>query len=103
MLQSATPPEMYPYADVYRLTVSGTLVGTLPPVGKNAASASAGASTPGMQAALAESAPARPVAVATARGEEARFLVGKRPEPDGWLMVLAGFVLAGWVAARRLA
>ena len=34
---------------------------------------------------------------------EPRFSVNSMPQPDKWLLLLAGFALAGWVAHRRLA
>jgi hypothetical protein len=80
----AQHPELYSFADVYRLTVAGPM-GGLPIV-----------ETP--------EAPIR-VAVQTAvlsASPEARFSVAPAPQPDTWLLVLAGLAAAGWVAHRRL-
>ena len=77
-------PSLYSFADVYRLTVAGPM-GGLPIV-----------ETP--------EAPIR-VAVQTAvhsSSPEARFSVAPAPQPDTWLLVLAGLAAAGWVAHRRL-
>jgi MYXO-CTERM domain-containing protein len=50
----------------------------------------------------AAEAPVR-VAVAPAQsGLEPRFAVSSVPQPDKWMLVLAGLALAGWVAHRRL-
>jgi hypothetical protein len=80
----AQHPALYSFADVYRLTVAGPM-GGLPIV-----------ETP--------EAPIR-VAVQTAvlsASPEARFSVAPAPQPDTWLLVLAGLAAAGWVAHRRL-
>src|SRR5687768_936176 len=81
---AAQHPSLYSFADVYRLTVAGPM-GRLPIV-----------ETP--------EAPIR-VAVQTAvhsSSPEARFSVAPAPQPDTWLLVLAGLAAAGWVAHRRL-
>jgi hypothetical protein len=80
-------PTLYSFADVYRLTVSGPM------------RAPAGADDE--DGALA-GAPIR-VAAATAQpGLEPRFAVRSVPQPDKWMLALAGLALAGWVAHRRL-
>ena len=77
----ATPPALYSFADVYRLTVSG------PAAGFPTESAEA---------------PVRVAVSQPAGGAELRFLVSTVPQPDKWLLLLAGVALAGWVAHRRL-
>ena len=42
------------------------------------------------------------VAVAQAQPAEPRFTISQAPQPDKWLLLLAGVALAGWVAHRRL-
>jgi hypothetical protein len=81
---SAPPahPALYSFADVYRLTLGGPMAAF--PALENAADA------------------AIRVAVAQSPGAEARFLVSAVPQPDKWLLLLAGLALAGWVAHRRL-
>jgi hypothetical protein len=78
------PPHaaLYSFVDVYRLTVAGAMAG-LP---------------------LVETAPDAPirVAVAQAQPSEPRFSIAAVPQPDKWLLLLAGVALAGWVAHRRL-
>jgi hypothetical protein len=75
-------PALYSFADVYRLTVGGPLIGS-----------------PSIDA--ASETPVR-VAVAQAQPAEPRFTVTPLTEPDKWLLVVAGLALAGWVAHRRL-
>jgi hypothetical protein len=83
--RSAVPPHpaLYSFADVVRLTVAGPMSPL--PSGEAAAEA--------------------PVRVAVARapgGPEPRFAVRAVPQPDKWMLALAGLLLAGWVAHRRL-
>ena len=75
-------PALYSFVDVYRLTVAGPMSGYP----------------------LLESASDAPIRVAVAQGPgaEARFSVAAMPQPDKWLLLLAGLALAGWVAHRRL-
>ena len=75
-------PELYSFADVYRLTVGGPVSGPL----------------------AIDAAPEAPVRVAVAQAPpaEPRFTVTPLPQPDQWLLVVAGLALAGWVAHRRL-
>jgi hypothetical protein len=75
-------PALYSFVDVYRLTVGGAMAAF--PALEHAADA------------------AIRVAVAQSPGAEARFLVAAVPQPDKWLLLLAGLALAGWVAHRRL-
>jgi MYXO-CTERM domain-containing protein len=75
-------PALYSFVDVYRLTVAGAMAGL--PLAENATDA-----------------PIR-VAVAQGPGAEPRFSVASAPQPDKWLLLLAGLALAGWVAHRRL-
>jgi hypothetical protein len=75
-------PALYSFVDVYRLTVAGAMAGF--PALENAADA-----------------PIR-VAVTQSPGAEPRFSIGAMPQPDKWLLLLAGLALAGWVAHRRL-
>jgi len=79
--QSTPQSTLYSFADVYRLTVGGPMLGV-----------------PGFDPVEA---PIR-VAVAPARAAEPRFVVRPLPQPDKWLLVFAGLALAGWVAHRRL-
>ena len=76
------PPALYSFVDVYRLTVAGAMAGL--PLVENASDA-----------------PIR-VAVAQGPGAEPRFSIAAVPQPDKWLLLLAGLALAGWVAHRRL-
>ena len=78
----APHPALYSFVDVYRLTVGGPMSAF--PALENAADA------------------AIRVAVAPSPSAEARFLVAAVPQPDKWLLLLAGLALAGWVAHRRL-
>ena len=80
---AATHPALYSFVDVYRLTVSGAAT-AFPPV-EGAADA-----------------PMRVAVAAPSAGAELRFLVSTVPQPDKWLLILAGVALAGWVAHRRL-
>jgi hypothetical protein len=76
-------PALYSFVDVYRLTVAGAMAG-FP---------------------LVEGAPEAPIRVAVAQGQpsaEPRFSIAAVPQPDKWLLLLAGLALAGWVAHRRL-
>ena len=79
----ATHPALYSFVDVYRLTVSGVSAGFPPVEG-------------------AADAPMRVAVGAPSAGAELRFLVSAMPQPDKWLLILAGVALAGWVAHRRL-
>ena len=81
--QPPTHPALYSFIDVYRLTVAGPVAG------------------PALLDTAFE-APIR-VAVATAASAEPRFSIAALPQPDKWLLLLAGLALAGWVAHRRLA
>jgi len=78
-----THPALYSFVDVYRLTVSGVSAGFPPVEG-------------------AADAPVRVAVAAPSAGAELRFLVSSVPQPDKWLLILAGVALAGWVAHRRL-
>ncbi len=80
--QSAPQFTLSSFADVYRLTVGGPMAGV-----------------PGLEP--APDAPLR-VAVAQAQPAEPRFVVRSLPQPDKWLLIVAGLALAGWVAHRRL-
>jgi hypothetical protein len=81
-----TPPALYSFNDVYRLTVGQ------PP---RALEPGAAQPTP-----AAEAQP-RAVAVETAAAEP-RFTVRPLLATQPWLLALAGLLLAGWVAHRRL-
>ena len=78
-------PALYSFADIYRLTVGGTLLPDAPLAG----------------APLPDS-PVRLAAVQPAPAPELQFWVVRMPEPRGWMLLLAGLMLAGWVARRRL-
>jgi hypothetical protein len=73
-------PALYSFADIYRLTVGGA---------------------PLPHAPIAD-APLRVAAVQPAPAAELQFSVVRMPEPRGWMLLLAGLALAGWVARRRL-
>jgi hypothetical protein len=73
-------PALYSFADIYRLTVGGE---QLP------------------QASSAEGS-IRVAAVQPAPAAELQFSIVRMPEPRGWMLLLAGLALAGWVARRRL-
>jgi len=75
-------PAMYSFADVYRLTVSGTALSSLPVL------------------ALSDS-PIRVAATQPAAAPEIAFSIAAVPEPRGWLL-LSGLALALWVARRRM-
>jgi hypothetical protein len=83
MNPAATHPALYSFVDVYRLTVSGAAT-AFPPVEG------------------AVDAPMRVAVAAPSAGAELRFLVSSVPQPDKWLLLLAGVALAGWVAHRRM-
>ena len=79
------PPAQYSFNDLYRLTVGQPLLGSQPPV-------EAVPTQVGMRVAM----------VASAAAAEPRFTVRQFPASERWLLVLAGFALAGWLAHRRL-
>ena len=83
-LQARTPqhPALYSFVDVFRLTVNGP-----------------------MGLAAMDAAPEAPIRVAAPQqpAVEPSFAVRtSRPQPDKWLLLIAGLALAGWVAHRRL-
>lgn len=82
---AAAPPHpaLYSFADLYRVAVAGS-----------------GGGLPALEAAA--QAPIR-VAAPQSQPAEPRFSVSAVPQPDKWLLLLAGLALAGWVAHRRLA
>ena len=74
---------LYSFVDVFRLTVNGPIGGL---AGMDAAP----------EAPIRVAAPQQPAA-------EPSFAVRtSRPQPDKWLLLVAGLALAGWVAHRRL-
>ena len=81
-VQPAVPahPALYSFADIYRLTVGAA---QLP------------------DPALAE-APLRVAATQPGPVSEQQFSVVRLPEPRGWMLLLAGLALVGWVVRRRL-
>jgi hypothetical protein len=84
----APHPALYSFEDVYRLTVAGPIAGV-----------------PGVESATdAPILPGAPVRVAApqAQAAEPRFSFSAVPQPDKWILLLAGVALAGWVAHRRL-
>ena len=85
---SATPPPQHPslysFIDVYRLTVAGPAMAGFP--------AAEAAEAPSVRVAVAQTQPAA----------EPRFSISAVPQPEKWLLLLAGLALAGWVAHRRL-
>ena len=78
---AAAHPALYSFADVYRLTVKGTVAGVL-----------ALQATPG----------AIRVAMASPQDAAPEFSVAREPRRETWLLILAGVAFAGWVAHRRL-
>ena len=77
---AAVHPSLYSFADVYRLTVTGQAP-ALPP--------------------QAES-PVRVAAAAPSLLPEAQFSVSGSRAPQRWALLIAGLLLAGWVAHRRM-
>jgi len=72
------PPQLYSFAEVYRLTVGGAAMADFP-------------------------AAAGPLRVTVAQPQpEAGFPVRAVPAPEGWLLVFSGLAAAFWVARRRL-
>jgi hypothetical protein len=78
--QPATPPSLYSFADVYRLTVVGPVPAIAP------------------QAEL----PMRVAVAQPALAPDVQFSVAAVREPQRWALLLAGLLLAGWVARRRM-
>jgi hypothetical protein len=75
----AHSPQLYSFADVYRLTVNGAAMADFPPA----------------------AGPMR-VAVTPQPPAEAGFSIRAVPAPEGWLLVFSGLAAAFWVARRRL-
>lgn len=75
-----TPSAMYSFADIYRLTVNGSVPQALP------------LSEPQVRVATVQAAPAA----------DLRFTIKPVPGPERWWLVLAGIAAAAWVAHRRL-
>src|SRR3954470_4498874 len=76
----AHPPQLYSFADVYRLTVNGAAMGDFPPA-------------------------AGPLRVSVSPQpplSEAAFTIRAVPAPEGWLLVFSGLAAGFWVARRRL-
>src|SRR5688500_12401869 len=71
---------MYSFADIYRMTVSGSAPQALP------------VSEPHVRVATVQAAPAA----------ELRFTIKPVPGPERWWLLLAGLAAAAWVAHRRL-
>lgn len=80
---TATHPALYSFADVYRLTVSGAALDGFPPI-------------------AATDTPIRVAVTQPAGAPELQFSIVSLPEPQRWLLLLAGLALALWVARRRL-
>ena len=81
--RSPQHPALYSFVDVFRLTVNGPMGGL----------------------AGIDAAPEAPIRVAALQqpAVEPGFAVHtSRPQPDKWLLLIAGLALAGWVAHRRL-
>ena len=93
-LQAAAPaqPALYSFADIYRLTVSGTPV-----------SGVAGAPLSGFGASAAADSPIRVAVSQAAPAPELQFSVVSIAGPQRWVLLLAGLAAALWVARRRLA
>jgi hypothetical protein len=78
---AAAEETLYSFADIYRMTVSGSAPLVLP------------ASEPQVRvAATLQAAPAT----------ELRFTIKPVPGPERWWLLLAGLAAAAWVAHRRL-
>jgi hypothetical protein len=73
-------PELYSFADVYRLTVAGAAMANYP---------------------AADSA-IRVASVQAPAGAEVQFSIQAVRQPAPWMLLLAGLAAAGWVARRRL-
>ncbi len=80
---SPTHPSLYSFADVYRFTVSGAAAGGALVMPSTDAAIRVAASQPAAQ-------------------PELQFSVVSIPEPERWLLLLSGLLLATWVARRRL-
>lgn len=78
-----THPALYSFVDVFRLTVSGAAVGGLPVIAIN-------------------DSPVRVAQTQAALAAEPQFTVVAMAEPGRWVVLVAGIVLALWVARRRL-
>ena len=74
-------PSLYSFADIYRLTVTGQ--------------------APAMPLPAADS-PMRVVATQPAVSSDVQFSVRTVREPQRWALLIAGLLLAGWVARRRM-
>jgi hypothetical protein len=74
-------PELYSFADVYRLTVAGPAMANYP------------AADGAMRVAATQAQPAA----------EVQFSIHAVRQPEGWMLLLAGLAAAAWVARRRLA
>ncbi|HYX62921.1 MAG TPA: hypothetical protein VE935_01735 [Burkholderiales bacterium] len=90
---AATPPALYSFADVYRLSLAGGPFG-----GFRAAAA-------GLDAAVARrlDAGVEVRAVSAAPAPEFSFAVSQRRDGSRWALALAGLFACAWVAHRRLA
>ena len=80
---AAPHPSLYSFADVYRLTVTGQ--------------------APALPAQAADS-PMRVAAAqpALASAGDGQFSIRSVREPQRWALLIAGLLLAGWVARRRV-
>jgi hypothetical protein len=90
---------LYTFADVFRLTAGGAAM-------PEYASAPVAPSTQNIPVASPTAAvaaqPASTASVPVPRQAAYTFSIGAVPPPEGWLLVLSGLALAGWVARRRL-
>ena len=100
---NAAAPEqaaaLYSFADLYRLTVAGSVLpeaAALPTTLPAALPAAPAAADPAL----------RPVsgggALAAAQPATFIFSISSLPDPERWLLVLSGLALAAWLARRRL-
>jgi hypothetical protein len=78
-----THPALYSFVDVYRLTVSRAAVG-------------------GFSGAAMSESPIRVAQTQPGLAPEPQFSVVGVPEPERWVLLVAGIALALWVARRRL-
>ena len=76
-----THPSLYSFADVYRLTVVGQ--------------------APALPVPAAES-PMRVAASQIAGSSDLQFSIRSVREPQRWALLIAGLLLVGWVARRRM-
>ena len=80
--QPAQHPSLYSFVDVYRLTVGGPIM-TIQAFSLNESA---------LRVAVTQAAPA----------PEQQFSISAVPQPGRWTLLVAGLLLAAWVAWRRM-